>query len=235
MKLPQISIIIPVLNEEKIIKIQLQTIIDRISHLFIVSEVIVVDGGSKDETQSILASFPQVIVLNSERGRAKQMNVGARAATSEILYFLHIDAIPPKDFDLYIASKYQHNDKAGCFRMNFRSKHPWLQLMGWFTRFNHPWCRGGDQSLFIDRDLFWELGGYDEDYVIYEDNMLIGKLYKHGEFCVIDETLTTAARMYEQYGIARIQWLYLLIYFKKWKGSSPNELYDFFVSSIKKS
>lgn len=235
MKLPQISIIIPVLNEESIVKVQLQRILDRISYLSIVSEIIVVDGGSEDGTQSILTSFPQLTILNSERGRAKQMNVGARAASSKILYFLHIDAIPPKYFDVHIATKYQTNHKAGCFQMNFRSKHPWLRLMGWFTRFNHPWCRGGDQSLFIDRDLFWELGGYDEDFIIYEDNMLIGKLYEYGEFCVIDETLTTSARMYEQYGVGRIQWLYLLIYFKKWKGASPSELYDFFVFSIKKS
>lgn len=234
-KLPRISIIVPVLNEEAIIKVQLKRIIDLISADPLVSEIIIVDGGSSDKTTEIVTSFPEVKLIFSSKGRAKQMNAGAKYASAEILYFLHIDGIPPIHFDVHIVTSYLKKNKAGCFRMEFRSNHPWLKLMGWFTRFNHPSCRGGDQSLFIDCELFWQLGGYDENYLIYEDNILISKLYDHNCFTVIPEKLTTSARMYELYGVAKTQWFYLLIYFKKWRGASPHQLQDYYISSTKKS
>ncbi len=233
--LPQISIIIPVLNEENLIQQQLNSIIKQVSDLPIVREIIVVDGGSSDDTVKIASSFSQVKVLSSEKGRAKQMNLGAKNAKAEILYFLHIDSIPPTDFDLHILVAHQNSAKAGCFRMKFRSNHLWLKLMGWFTRFNHRSCRGGDQSLYVDRNLFWTLGGYNEEYIIYEDNEFISKLYTSNSFTVIPETLSTSARMYITHGVAKLQYLYVMIYLKRWLGATPDELYNYFIRNTKKS
>jgi len=66
--------------------------------------------------------------------------------------------------------------------MKFKSTHWWLRLAGWFTKFNWRACRGGDQSQFIIKDLFNEIGGYDETYTIYEDNILISELYERKQF-----------------------------------------------------
>ena len=69
------------------------------------------------------------------------MNAGAKIATHDILYFLHADSYPPKNFDQLIESSINGNTIAGCFYMGFDSKHPVLRTSGWFTRFNNNWCR----------------------------------------------------------------------------------------------
>jgi hypothetical protein len=86
-----------------------------------------------------------VALIQSEKGRAIQMNVGAKAATGNILYFLHCDSLP-RHFDRIIDTV-QNGNQAGCFRMKFDYRHPVLMISQWFTRFNHISCRGGDQSL----------------------------------------------------------------------------------------
>ena len=97
----KISIVIPVLNEEKFIG-KLLHHIDANSNSSNISDIIVVDGGSTDKTKDVVACFADVQLLNSEKGRAKQMNLGAKASNGEVLYFLHADALPPKNFDIFI-------------------------------------------------------------------------------------------------------------------------------------
>ncbi|MEJ2113081.1 MAG: glycosyltransferase, partial [Flavobacteriaceae bacterium] len=93
----QLSIIIPILNEAKIIGNLLHYLIKNSSKENL-SEIILVDGGSTDETIEIIETFNEVTLLNSKKGRAKQMNLGAKHAKGNILYFLHADSFPPKDF-----------------------------------------------------------------------------------------------------------------------------------------
>ena len=116
---------------------------------------------------------PKIIGLNSPKGRAKQMNFGASQSKGSVLYFLHADSIPPKHFDQYIVDAMDKGSKTGCFKMKFDNSHWWLQLAGWFTQFNWKSCRGGDQSLFIEKIAFEAIGGFNEDFVIYEDNDLL--------------------------------------------------------------
>jgi len=130
-----ISIIIPVLNEEPQI-LKLLDYLDEYCSGF-VSEIIVVDGGSKDRTVEFVKNQADVLLVTSKKGRAKQMNAGAKAAKGEVLYFLHVDSFPPPGFDRKIMEQFRNNNKAGCFRMKFDKNHWWLMLMGWFTKFNH--------------------------------------------------------------------------------------------------
>ena len=162
----KISIIIPVLNEEKTIANLLEYLILN-SNKNHIQEIIVVDGGSTDETLKIVQAYSNVIVLNSKKGRAKQMNFGASKATGEILYFLHCDSFPPKDFDKKIIQKVLKGHLSGCFKMKFDSNHILLKFLQWFTKFNLKSCRGGDQSLFVEKQLFQELNGYNEDFLIF--------------------------------------------------------------------
>ena len=182
-----ISIIIPVLNEVKTIEELLFHLVD-CADLKNINEIIVVDGGSTDGTKNIIQSLDlKIKLLNSEKGRAKQMNTGSSIATGDILYFLHADSFPPLNYDTHIINEVKKGNNAGCFRLQFDSNHWWLKIASWLTQFSWRACRGGDQSQFITKALFEDIGGFDETYTIYEDNILINELYKRNEFVVINK------------------------------------------------
>lgn len=227
----KISIIIPILNEAETISALIEHLIQNSSRENI-CEIIIVDGGSTDDSMKLVSELSEVTLLSSEKGRAKQMNTGAKAAEGDILYFLHADSFPPKNFDQLIINEIKKGNQAGCFRMKFNSDHWWLKLAGWLTKFNWRACRGGDQSQFITKDLFRELKGFDERYIIYEDNDLINKLYAKKQFVVIQEWLTTSSRKYEKYGVWKLQYHFWVIYIKKWFGAAPSELYQYYVKNI---
>ncbi|MCB0465344.1 MAG: TIGR04283 family arsenosugar biosynthesis glycosyltransferase [Aequorivita sp.] len=237
-----LSIIIPVLNEAATIKNLLNFLSEKSSGKNEI-EVIVIDGGSNDDTFEIVNTMSgraqsrplSLQIFNSDRGRAKQMNQGARKASGEILYFLHADSFPPKNFDEYIISEVEKGNPAGCFRMKFDSNHWWLQLAGWLTQFRWRACRGGDQSQFITKKLFDEIGGFDESYIIYEDNILINELYKLNTFVVIQKRLITSARLYKQKGVWNLQYHFWAIYVKQWLGADADELYSYYLKHIKPS
>lgn len=228
----KISIIIPVLNEAETISDQIRHLLNSTSEDNI-SEIIVVDGGSTDNSIKRISQFSEVTILSSEKGRAKQMNLGAKQATGDILYFLHADSIPPINFDQLIIDEINKGNLAGCFKMKFDSEHWWLKLAGWLTQFRWRACRGGDQSQFITKRLFQELEGYNEVFMIYEDNDLINKLYKRREFVVIQEWLITSSRKYEANGIWKLQYHFWMIYLKKWLGATPEDLFNYYSKKIK--
>lgn len=227
------------LNEAK-------TIGNLLEHLLInsssknISEIIIVDGGSTDGSQERVTSFisygkdvqTNILFIQSIKGRAKQMNIGAKSATGNILYFLHADSFPPKNFDQFIIKETLNGNAAGCFKMKFDHNHWWLGLASWLTQFHWRACRGGDQSQFITKELFEELNGFDEQYTIYEDNDLINKLYARNTFVVIQKWIITSARRYEAQGIWKLQYHFWTIYVKKWFGASPEQLHNYYTKYI---
>lgn len=241
----KISIIIPMLNEADNISNLLNHLLQNSSKENI-SEIIVVDGGSNDGSIKIVTNFfkkksrfpleKKYCLVKTSKGRAKQMNLGSEFATGNILYFLHADSFPPKHFDKLIIEQIKKNKKAGCFRMKFNSNHLWLKLAGQLTRLPFKSCRGGDQSQFITKTLFNTIGGFNEDFKIYEDNDLISRLYAKNEFVVIQKWLTTSPRCYNTNGIWRLQFHYWTIHLKKWFGASPNDLNQYYLKyvSVKK-
>ncbi|TMM59462.1 glycosyltransferase [Maribacter algarum] len=227
---PRISIIIPVLNEATSIAKILRYLKSNSSSENI-KEIIVVDGGSSDNTVNI-AFNQNVSVLHSKKGRAKQMNFGAQNATGEILYFLHVDTLPPRNFDQSIIDTVQLKKEVGCFQMKFDSKSRFLAFFAWFTRINIKLCRGGDQSLFITKKLFAEAKGFNEDYIVFEDNEFINRIYTMTSFTVLTRHVKTSARRYEERGEVALQYHFGMIHLKNYLGAGPEQLYDYYKRKI---
>ena len=235
---PSISIIIPVYNESVSIIKLLEYLNKKVSSFSNIAEIILVDGGSIDDTCDTINSYIatknniKTVLLNSLKGRAKQMNLGAANSAAPILYFLHADSYPPQDFDKHIIEQVDAGNTAGCFRMKFNSNHWWLRLAGWFTQFKWRACRGGDQSQFITRDLFEAIGTYNEQFIIYEDNDLISKLYARNQYTVIQKWLTTSARKYEENGVWRLQYHFFNIHLRKLLGATPEDLHHYYQKKV---
>jgi len=227
---PQISIIVPVLNEEYAIG-KLLSYLEENSSTENIKEILIIDGGSTDTTLEIVTNY-NVSVLHSERGRAKQMNHGAKAAQSEILYFLHVDTLPPTGFDQTIIDAVLNKNQVGCFQMKFDSNSRFLQFFAWFTRINIRLCRGGDQSLFITNTLFDKSGGFDENYIVYEDNEFIGRLYQMGPFKILPRHVKTSARRYEARNEIALQYHFGIIHLKNFLGAGPEQLYDYYKRKV---
>lgn len=225
-----ISIIIPVLNEEDHIGVLIDYLRKNSSEKRI-SEILVVDGGSQDRTIAC-AENAGATVLQTTKGRAKQMNHGANVAIGDILYFLHADTFPPKDFDQHITTAISGNHESGCFQMRFDSTHWVLRFFAWFTKYNHKICRGGDQSLFITKELFRGTKGFNEDYMVFEDNEFIGRLYRKTDFKILPQHVKTSARKYKEHGVIRLQYHFGVIHLKNYLGAGPEQLYDYYKRKI---
>ena len=163
MRKRNISVIIPLYNEEKTI-VALQKQLEKIKGK---CQILFVDGGSTDNTLGKIQSG--YTVIHSGKGRARQMNEGARASSGDILFFLHCDSkLPPKPLAeiRYVMKDYQ----AGCFGIAFETKKLLMKICAFISnhRIKDRKVMFGDQGIFIERRLFFELGMF-PDIPIMED------------------------------------------------------------------
>ncbi|MFQ5962727.1 MAG: TIGR04283 family arsenosugar biosynthesis glycosyltransferase [Candidatus Scalinduaceae bacterium] len=194
------SIIIPTLNEEKVIKRCLETVVN-IPGI----EVIVSDGGSKDKTVEVTRLFKDIKLIFSMRGRGIQMNAGASHAQGKILLFLHADCILSKEAILNVLTTLKNNSIAGgAFKIKLLSdKFPYRLIEAGINFrskvFKLPY---GDQGLFVKKSIFKELGGF-RRMAVCEDVDFIWRLKKFGEITILDEEICSSVRRWENNGILR--------------------------------
>jgi rSAM/selenodomain-associated transferase 2 len=195
-----ISVIIPAYNEGKALPETLARVAaEADSH-----EVIVVDGGSSDATREIAASYPRVRMTSAPKGRASQMNAGARLARGHCLLFLHADTHLPSGalqrLDALVASA---GCEAGGFRHRFSGNDWRLRAISWMHNTRCRLTRNfyGDQAMFIERDLFWRLGGFPEVSML-EDLIFSQTVKRATRPVLLDEYVLTDSRKFVQRGIA---------------------------------
>jgi len=227
----KISVIIPTLNEAENIGELLQFLKQNGKEH--IAEIIVCDAKSEDETISIAKDMGAQVIYCKQTCRAHQMNEGAKIATGDILYFVHADAQPPKSFATDIINFLQKGYDFGCYRFKFDSKHPFLAVNSFFTRFKVLWCRGGDQTLFIKKSVFEENNGFNEKYVVMEDFELIKRLWKKYKFGIIPKSVLVSARKYEYNSYWQVNMANLKIYRMFMKGFHPQILKEKYFQLIK--
>jgi rSAM/selenodomain-associated transferase 2 len=223
----RLSIIIPCLNEASEIGATLAACQPARSHG---AEIIVVDGGSCDETVDIATPAADV-VLSAPRGRASQMNAGAQRARGEILLFLHADSRLPADAVPQVLDELTRSGKHwGRFDVTISGKHPFLPVIGALMNARSRLTRiaTGDQALFVRRTLFAKVGGFPE-LPLMEDIALSTQLANVSKPLCLRQRVTTSGRRWEKHGVLRtvlLMWRLRLAY---WRGVSPFELARLYV------
>ncbi|MEX1191691.1 MAG: TIGR04283 family arsenosugar biosynthesis glycosyltransferase [Brumimicrobium sp.] len=218
----KISIIIPTLNEEENIP-QLLDVLSKYTYTY--EEIIVVDAKSEDKTVEIAKSYSNVKVIEDQKpSRANQMNTGANMAKGNILYFIHADVLPPTSFENDIEQAIKKGADFGCYRFQFDKNALPLKFNAWWTRFDFMFCRGGDQTLFVKKDVFKALNGYDTEYVIMEDFDFIRRARKKYNFKIIPKNVIVSARKYKNNSYFKVNIVNLWSYWCFMLGDSPEKI-----------
>ncbi len=218
--LNRISVIIPALNEAAHIAPALQTVRQCSPY-----EIIVVDGGSADQTCAVAQSLGAT-VIHSKRGRARQMNAGAARATGNVLLFLHADTVLPENWMRVVTDTLgKPGVVAGSFGFRVAENFPGRWLMEWTTNLRSRWFQNpyGDQTQFLRRALFEELGGF-ADLPIMEDYELNQRLRRRGRVATSAAAAITSGRRWKKLGLIRTTLINTMIIAGFHLGVCPHKL-----------
>ena len=222
-----VSVIVPVLNEEKTIDAALAALMPLRPH-----EVIVVDGGSVDRTSEICRDAGMQ-VLSTACGRAQQMNHGARHATGDVLLFLHADTrLPVSAFADITAALGEASCVGGRFDVELEGSHWMLRVIAALINYRSRATKvgTGDQAIFVRRTVFDQVGGY-PDIPLMEDMALCGLLKQSGGIACLRSRVVTSARRWERDGVWRTilkMWALKLCYLV---GVPPARLKQFYADT----
>lgn len=216
-----VSIIVPVLNESA-------SIVPSLERLSVMrdagAEVIVVDGGSDDDTVALATSLCDRVV-GSDRGRALQMNRGAADASGEVLLFLHADTVLPEGADQALETFRASDSAWGRFDVRLSGSRSLFRLIAFMMnqRSRLTGIATGDQAIFVRRSLFENLGGYRE-LPLMEDVELCRRLRRVSRPFCIRSPVVTDSRRWEQLGPWRTIVLMWRLRWRYWRGEDPAEL-----------
>lgn len=217
---PEISIIIPVLNEVHHIIPLIQSL--QSGHNI---SIIVVDGGSQDGTLETLIAH-QINVLSTPPGRGHQMNQGAKIATGDILLFLHADTTLPPDFDHWVRHTLENPQVvAGAFQLRINGPQSSLRWVETWVNYRSRWCQMpyGDQALFLKADQFQAIGGFPE-IPIMEDFEIIRRLRPWGKIAIVPRPVITSGRRWHKLGVIKTTLINQIVVLAYLLGISPHRI-----------
>jgi rSAM/selenodomain-associated transferase 2 len=215
-------VVIPAVNEAG----ELPETLRRLKAIPEVTEIILVDGGSRDETVAVAREY-DCVVLESPAGRGRQMRLGAAQATCDIVLMVHADTwLPPDAGHALLRCLRDPVVVGGGFWKVFREyPHPILYGSRWKCAVRLIGGRriAGDQGLFIRRDSLEKIGGV-PDMELMEEFRLCQELRRIGRLALADATISTSARRFAKFGAIRTYWLMWLVTWKYRLGTPPEEL-----------
>ena len=218
---PALCIVIPVLDEAPTLAARLQALQGLRQRG---ARVVVVDGGSQDDTLAIASAHADLALL-APRGRASQMNAGAAAFPADVWLFLHADTTLPDNADALVRQATSGRSGWGRFDVRIDSPRPLLRLVSTMMNLRSRWTgiTTGDQALFVRHDLFAQIGGF-PDLPLMEDIAISRRLKRHGRPACLTACVTTSARRWERHGVWRtilLMWRLRAAYFL---GADPKAL-----------
>ena len=222
-----VSVVVPVLDEEAAI----DRLLGRLRHAGD-AEIVVVDGGSRDRTVERAEKHEGVRVIRGERGRARQMNLGAREASGDVLLFLHADTtLPEGAVDRVLGAVRRRGADFGCFTVKIDSEDLRLRIASRMisARSRLIPSSTGDQAQFFRRDFFFSLGGYPE-VPLFEDMMIVGLAARRGKYVCVDGPVRTSARRWHTHGISRTMITMLALRTLYHLGVDPQTLAKFYAT-----
>ena len=221
MNVVRLSIIVPVLDEAAGIGASLAALAPLRARGH---ELIVVDGGSHDDTKARCAGRADV-VIDTARGRARQMNAGAAHAHGSVLLFVHADTTLPAGADAAVADALAGGALWGRFDVNIEGRSCMFPLIAALMNRRSRWSgiATGDQAMFVERALFERVGGFAEQPLM-EDIELSLRLRRLGRPACLRERVLTSGRRWEQRGVWRTIVLMWRLRWRYWRGTSPEVL-----------
>ena len=217
-----LSIVIPVLNEAAGVADAVQALAPLVARG---AQLLLADGGSADDTLARVKACA-ARVISTQRGRALQMNAGARLATGGVLLFLHADTRLPANSDVVIAKALDSGVQVwGRFDVRIDGRPRLLRIVAWLMNVRSRWSgiATGDQAIFMTRAAFDEVGGFPVQPLM-EDIEISRRLLRLSRPACLRAQVLTSGRRWESGGVWRTIFLMWRLRFAYWRGIAPEQL-----------
>jgi len=229
----RLSIIIPTYNESGNLAELLNLLIGNSDEL---AEITVVDSpDSTDDSESICAQYEQVRYVKSDNaGRASQMNLGVEYSRGDVIWFVHADVRPPREYISLIQEQIENGDGYGFFSYRFE---PDTWLLRWNSRYTKSdgiFAGAGDQCQYFTRAAWEEMNGYDETFCIMEDFDMTRRIRRAEiPYSIIPQDVVVSSRKYQENSWLRVNLINLWVFIHYRLGSKPSKLKRLYSSLLR--